>query len=156
MSRRKEIVRRVSLPDWRYRSPLVTKFINGLMRKGKKSTAEGIFYRALTIIEKRTNQDPLPVFEKAMRNVGPAVMVKSRRVGGATYQVPVEVRDDQQRAMAIRWLIEAAKGRPDHTIQERLANELLAAAKGEGAAVKRREDTYRMADANRAFSHYRW
>lgn len=156
MSRRKEVVRREPLPEWKYHSTLAAKFINGLMRKGKKSVAESIFYRALDIVEKRTNQDPLPVFEKAMRNVGPVVHVKSRRVGGATYQVPVEVREDQQRAMAIRWLIEAAKSRPDKTMYERLANEFLAASKGEGAAVKRREDTYRMADANRAFAHYRW
>lgn len=156
MPRRREVIRREPLSDWKYRSPLVAKFINGLMRKGKKSTAELIFYRALNLIEKRTNQDPLPVFEKAIRNVGPIVHVKSRRVGGATYQVPVEVREDQQRALAIRWLIEAAKTRPDHTMYERLANEFLAAAKGEGAAVKRREDTYRMAEANRAFAHYRW
>lgn len=156
MARRKEVVRRQPKSDWKFRSVLVSKFINGLMRKGKKSTAEHIFYRALGLIEERTKQEPLPVFEKAMKNVGPAVYVKSRRVGGSVYQVPSEVREDQQRAMAIRWIIQAAKTRTDHTMYERLANEFLAAARGEGAAVRRKEEMYRMADANRAFAHYRW
>lgn len=156
MARRKEVVRREPLPDWKYNSVVVAKFINGLMRKGKKSIAERIFYQALDLIEERTQQEPLPVFEKAMKTVGPIVYVKSRRVGGSVYQVPSEVREDQQRAMAIRWIVIAAKARSEHTMYERLANEFIAASRGEGAAVKRKEDTYRMADANRAFAHYRW
>ena len=156
MARRKEVVRRRPPPDWKYQSEQVSKFINGLMRKGKKSTAERIFYQALDLIEERTSQEPLPVFEKAMKNVGPTVYVKSRRVGGSVYQVPAEVRDDQQRAMAIRWIVQAAKARSENTMFERLANEFLAASRGEGAAVRRKEEMYRMADANRAFAHYRW
>jgi small subunit ribosomal protein S7 len=156
MARRKEIVRRLPTPDWKYNSVMAAKFINGLMRKGKKSIAESIFYQALELIEERGKQEPLPVFEKAMKTVGPSVHVKSRRVGGSTYQVPVEVRDDQRRAMAIRWIIDAAKARPEKTMYERLAGEFTAASKGEGAAVRRKEETYRMAEANRAFAHYRW
>lgn len=156
MARRKEIVRRTPTPDWKYNSALVSKFINGLMREGKKSTAERIFYQALELIEERSKQEPLPIFEKAMKTVGPVVYVRSRRVGGSVYQVPSEVREDQQRAMAIRWIIQAAKARTDHTMFERLANEFLAASRGEGAAVRRKEEMYRMADANRAFAHYRW
>jgi small subunit ribosomal protein S7 len=156
MARRKDVVRRQPSADWKYKSGMVSKFINGLMRKGKKSTAERIFYQALDLIAERTSQEPLPVFEKAMKNVGPAVYVRSRRVGGSVYQVPAEVRDDQQRAMAIRWIILAAKGRSENTMFERLANEFLAASRGEGAAVRRKEEMYRMADANRAFAHYRW
>jgi small subunit ribosomal protein S7 len=156
MARRKEIVRRKPTPDWKYGNVLVAKFINGLMRKGKKTIAERIFYKAFDLIEERTQQEPLPVFEKAMKTVGPVVHVKSRRVGGSTYQVPVEVREDQQRAMAIRWIINAAKARPEKTMYERLAGEFTAASKGEGAAVRLKEDTYRMAEANRAFAHYRW
>ena len=156
MPRRKEVVRRIPPPDWKYESRLVAKFINGLMNKGKKSIAERIFYKAMELIEERTKQEPLPVFEKAMKTVGPIVMVRSRRVGGSVYQVPSEVRDDQQRAFAIRWLIIAARARSENTMIERLGNELIAASKGEGAAVRRKEETYRMADANRAFAHYRW
>lgn len=156
MARRKEVVRREPEPDWKYNSVLVSKFINGLMRKGKKSVAERVFYQALDLIEERTSEEPLPVFEKALKIVGPVVHVKSRRVGGQTYQVPVEVRDDQQRAMAIRWTIEAARARSEKNMFERLAGEFTAAAKGEGAAVRRKEETYRMAEANRAFAHYRW
>lgn len=156
MARRKDIIRREPPADWRYQSAAVSKFINGLMRKGKKSTAERVFYGAMDFIEERTKQEALPVFEKAMKNVGPVVYVRSRRVGGSTYQVPVEVREDQQRAMAIRWLINAAKARPEKTMIEKLANELIAASKGDGAAVRRKEEMYRMADANRAFAHYRW
>ena len=156
MARRKEVVRREPEPDWKYDSVLVSKFINGLMRKGKKSIAERVFYQALELIKERTSEEPLPVFEKAIKIVGPVVYVKSRRVGGSTYQVPVEVRADQQRAMAIRWLIEAARGRSEKNMFECLAGEFTAAAKGEGAAVRRKEETYRMAEANRAFAHYRW
>lgn len=156
MARRKEVVRREPEPDWKYNSVLVSKFINGLMRKGKKSVAERVFYQALDLIEERTSEEPLPVFEKALKIVGPVVHVKSRRVGGQTYQVPVEVREDQQRAMAIRWTIEAARARSEKNMFERLAGEFTAAAKGEGAAVRRKEETYRMAEANRAFAHYRW
>ena len=156
MARRKEVVRREPEPDWKYNSVLVSKFINGLMRKGKKSIAERIFYQALDLIEERTSQEPLPVFEKAIKSVGPVVHVKSRRVGGSTYQIPVEVRGDQQRAMAIRWVIDAAKARSEKNMFECLAGEFTAASKGEGAAVRRKEETYRMAEANRAFAHYRW
>ena len=156
MARRKEVVRRQPEPDWKYNSVLVSKFINGLMRKGKKSIAERVFYQALDLIEERTSQEPLPVFEKAIKVVGPVVYVKSRRVGGSTYQVPVEVRDDQQRAMAIRWIIEAARARSEKNMFECLAGEFTAPAGGEGAAVRRKEETYRMAEANRAFAHYRW
>ncbi len=156
MARRKEVVKREPEPDWKYNSVLVSKFINGLMRKGKKSVAERVFYQALDLIEERTGQEPLPVFEKAIKIVGPVVHVKSRRVGGSTYQVPIEVREDQQRAMAIRWIIEAARARSEKNMFECLAGEFTAAARGEGAAVRRKEETYRMAEANRAFAHYRW
>ncbi len=156
MPRRKEIVRRNPDPDWRFESRLVSKFINGLMIQGKKSTAESIFYKSMDLIEERTSQEPFPVFEKAMKTAGPVVMVRSRRVGGQVYQVPSEVRDDQQRAFAIRWLILAARARTENSLVERLANELSAASRGEGAAVRRKEETYRMAEANRAFAHYRW
>lgn len=156
MSRKKDIVRREPMPDWKYQSPGVSKFINGLMRKGKKSIAENILYKAFDLIRERTKGEPLPVFDKAMKNVGPVVHVKSRRVGGSTYQVPVEVRDEQQRAIAIRWIIGAAKARTEKTMYERLGAELLSASRGEGAAVRRRDEAYRMAEANRAFAHYRW
>ena len=156
MARRKDVVKREPAADWKYNSVLVSKFINGLMRQGKKSTAERIFYKALDLIEEQSSQEPLPVFEKAIKVVMPVVHVKSRRVGGSTYQVPVEVRDDQQRAMAIRWIIEAARSRSEKNMYECLAGEFTAAARGEGAAVRRKEETYKMAEANRAFAHYRW
>ena len=156
MPRRREIPKRETLPDPVYSSPLVTRFINTVMRDGKRSTAEGILYGSLNIIHERTGDDPLKIFKKALDNVKPNVEVKSRRVGGSNYQVPVEVREDQQRAMAIRWIINAAKARPEKTMYERLAGEFTAASKGEGAAVRLKEDTYRMAEANRAFAHYRW
>ena len=156
MARRKDVVKREPAADWKYNSVLVSKFINGLMRQGKKSTAERIFYKALDLIEEQSSQEPLPVFEKAIKVVRPVVHVKSRRVGGSTYQVPVEVRDDQQRAMAIRWFIEAARSRSEKNMYECLAGEFTAAARGEGAAVRRKEETYKMAEANRAFAHYRW
>ena len=156
MARRKDVVKREPAAEWKYNSVLVSKFINGLMRQGKKSTAERIFYKALDLIEEQSSQEPLPVFEKAIKVVRPVVHVKSRRVGGSTYQVPVEVRDDQQRAMAIRWIIEAARSRSEKNMYECLAGEFTAAARGEGAAVRRKEETYKMAEANRAFAHYRW
>ena len=156
MARRKDVVKREPAADWKYNSVLVSKFINGLMRQGKKSTAERIFYKALDLIEEQSSQEPLPGFEKAIKVVRPVVHVKSRRVGGSTYQVPVEVRDDQQRAMAIRWIIEAARSRSEKNMYECLAGEFTAAARGEGAAVRRKEETYKMAEANRAFAHYRW
>jgi small subunit ribosomal protein S7 len=139
-----------------YGSLLVTRFVNNLMRRGKKSLAESIFYGALDRIKNVTGGEELAVFEKAVNNVKPQVEVKSRRVGGATYQVPVEVPRDRSLALSIRWLLEHAKERPEHTMSQRLAAELLAASKGEGGAMKKREDTHRMADANRAFAHYRW
>ena len=139
-----------------HNSLLASKFINCLMWDGKKSTAEGIIYRAFTIIEQKTNESPLKVFEKALENVKPVVEVKSRRVGGATYQVPVEVRAERRQALAIRWLITAARNRNENTMVERLSGELLDAANNRGTSVKKREDTHKMAEANRAFSHYRW
>jgi small subunit ribosomal protein S7 len=135
---------------------MVTKFINVVMKRGKKSVAERILYGALEIVQKRTKQDPLPVFEKALDNVKPAVEVKSRRVGGSTYQVPVEVRPERRVSLAIRWLVQFSLKRPEKTMEERLAAELIEAASNRGAAVKKREDTHRMAEANKAFAHYRW
>lgn len=156
MPRRKRSVKRELLPDPKYGRVLVTQFINNVMRRGKKSLAERIFYGALELVEEKAKQDGLGVFEKAVNNVRPILEVRPRRVGGATYQVPVEVRSERQTALAIRWLINAAKDRPEHTMRERLANEFIAASKREGAAVKKREDTHRMAEANKAFAHYRW
>jgi len=156
MSRRRAAIKRTVLPDAKYGSVVFTKFINSLMYGGKKSTAESIVYDALDIINKRTGQDPLPVFTSAMENVMPSVEVRSRRVGGATYQVPTEVRTERRQALAIRWMINAARSRKDKTMKDRLANELLDAANNRGGAIKKREDTHRMAEANKAFSHYRW
>ena len=156
MSRRKKSVKRVILPDARYDSQTVSKFINVLMLQGKKSTAERIFYGALDQVERRARQDPLGVFHAALENVMPQIEVRSRRVGGATYQVPVEVRPERRQALAIRWLIEAARRRGENTMEERLSGELMDAANNRGTAVKKREDTHRMAEANKAFSHYRW
>ena len=158
MSRRKSAVKRPVLPDARYDSQTVSKFINCMMYEGKKSTAERIVYAAMETIKRRMGQnaDPLRMFHEAMDNVKPAVEVRSRRVGGATYQVPVEVRPERRQALAIRWLIESARKRGEHTMEERLSGELLDAANNRGAAVKKREDTHRMAEANKAFSHYRW
>ncbi len=154
--RRRRAPERKVLPDPKYGSELVSKFINGLMLKGKKSKAEKIFYTAMDIIAQKTKKDPLEIFHKAMENVMPVLEVRSRRVGGATYQVPVEVRDKRRRSLAIRWLVQYARQRSEKTMPERLANELMAAAKGEGAAVKKKEDTHRMAEANKAFAHFRW
>ncbi len=144
------------VPDPRYGSVLATAFVNNLMRQGKKSVAEAIFYGAMDIMENRTSKEALETFQRAVENVKPVVEVRSRRVGGATYQVPIEVRSGRRQALAIRWLINAAKGRIDKTMAERLANELMDAARRDGSAYKRREDTHRMAEANRAFAHYRW
>ena len=156
MPRRREVPKRVISPDPKYNSVLVSKFINGLMRKGKKSLARRIFYDAMDIIAKRTKEDPLKVFEKAMENVKPIVEVRSRRVGGATYQVPVEVRSERRRALAIRWLVGFAKKRGEKSMAQRLAAELIDAYNQRGAAFKKKEDTHRMAEANKAFAHYRW
>ncbi len=154
--RRRKAPEREVLPDPKYRSELVSKFINGLMLRGKKSQAESIFYNAMNLIEKKMKQDPLEVFKKSMENVAPILEVRSRRVGGATYQVPVEVRDKRRRSLAIRWLVNYSRQRSERTMAERLANEIMAAFKNEGASVKKREDTHRMAEANKAFAHFRW
>ncbi len=143
-------------PDARYNNVLVTRFINSLMHQGKKSTAERIFYGAMDQIEQKLGQDGLSVLKTALNNVKPILEVKSRRVGGATYQVPVEVRQDRRTALALRWIISYSRSRPDHTMAERLAAEVIAASKNEGGAVKKREDTHKMAEANKAFAHYRW
>ncbi|MCP3981865.1 MAG: 30S ribosomal protein S7 [bacterium] len=156
MPRRREVPKRPALPDPVYQSPLVTKFINCMMLDGKKSIAEQIFYGAMTSIQDRTKEDPLKVFRKAIDNVKPAVEVKSRRVGGSNYQVPVEVRPQRRAALAFRWLIGYTRARPEKSMREKLANEILDAASGRGAAYKKKEDTHRMAEANKAFAHYRW
>ena len=156
MSRRRAAVKREVLPDAKFGDSVLTKFMNCLMYEGKKSVAERIVYGAFDRIARRSGQDPLRVFHDALGNVRPAVEVRSRRVGGATYQVPVEVRTDRSRALAIRWLITAARARNEPTMEGRLSGELMDAANNRGSAVKKREDTHKMADANRAFSHYRW
>jgi len=156
MPRRARISKRELVPDPRYDSMLVTKFVNYLMRRGKRSTAERIVYNAVDIMGKKASQDGLALLKQAINNVKPNLEVKSRRVGGATYQVPVEVKPERKMALALRWIIGYAKARAEHTMEERLAAELLAAAKNEGAAIKKRDDTHRMAEANRAFAHYRF
>ena len=156
MPRRSRPERRAITPDPRYNSRTVAMFTNKLMERGKKSTAERIMYDALGRLEQQTSRNPLDVFEQAIRNATPVVEVKPRRVGGATYQVPVEVRTERRQALAIRWIIQAARGRNDKTMVDRLSAELLDASNYRGNAVKKREDTHRMAEANRAFSHYRW
>jgi len=156
MPRRRVAAKRDILPDPKFGNATLAKFMNHIMRDGKKSTAERIVYGALDKIQERTGRDPEDVFEKALEAVAPMVEVKSRRVGGATYQVPVEVRPSRRQALAMRWLVEAARGRGEKSMVLRLAGELAEAADGRGSAVKRREDTHRMADANRAFSHYRF
>jgi small subunit ribosomal protein S7 len=156
MSRRRAAVKREVLPDAKFGDMVVTKFINCLMFEGKKSIAETIVYTAFERISKRTGQDPVKVFHDALTNVRPAIEVRSRRVGGATYQVPIEVRTDRGQALAIRWLIGSSRSRSENSMEERLSGELLDASNNRGAAVKKREDTHRMADANKAFSHYRW
>ncbi|HVL19154.1 MAG TPA: 30S ribosomal protein S7 [Gemmatimonadales bacterium] len=156
MSRRKSAVKRTILADARYDSQTVSKFINVLMIQGKKATAERIFYDAMDLVEARTNQPGVNIFKQALANLKPAVEVKSRRVGGATYQVPVEVRPDRRTALAMRWLIGYSRDRNEKSMAEKLAAEVILASKGEGNAVKKKEDTHRMADANKAFAHYRW
>ena len=156
MSRRHRAEKREVLPDAKFGDRVVTKFMNNLMHAGKKSVAEGIVYGALDRIQQRSSQDPIRVFHDALGNVKPDIEVRSRRVGGATYQVPVEVRPERREALAIRWLIKAARGRNENTMEARLAGELMDAASNRGTAVKRREDTHKMAEANKAFSHYRW
>jgi small subunit ribosomal protein S7 len=156
MPRRREVPKRDVLPDPKYNSRLVAKFMNNVMRRGKKSLAEQVFYGALDLIEQRSKQDPLEVFHKALDNVRPIIEVKSRRVGGATYQVPVEVRNERRDALAMRWIINYSKQRSEKTMVQKLAGELLDAAQSRGGSVKKREDTHRMAEANKAFAHYRW
>jgi len=156
MPRRRVAAKRKINPDPKYQDRLISKFINDLMRKGKKSTAEGICYGALALVEERVKEDPLKTFKKALDNVKPVLEVKSRRVGGATYQVPVEVRQDRRVALGMRWLISYAKTRGEKTMVEKLAGEIMDAANNRGNAVKKREDTHKMAEANKAFSHYRW
>ncbi|SHK34188.1 small subunit ribosomal protein S7 [Roseomonas rosea] len=158
MSRRHRAEKREVLPDPKFGDIVLSRFMNVLMYDGKKSTAEGIVYGAMDTLKRRggANSDPLRLFHEAMDNVKPAVEVRSRRVGGATYQVPVEVRPERRQALAIRWLIESARKRGEHTMEDRLSAELMDAANNRGAAVKKREDTHRMAEANKAFSHYRW
>ena len=156
MSRRRAADKREVHPDPKFADQIVTKFMNCLMHDGKKSVAEGIVYGALARVEKRSGQDPIKVFHDALGNVRPAIEVRSRRVGGATYQVPVEVRPERSQALAIRWIIESARKRSENTMTDRLSAELLDAFNNRGTAVKKREDTHRMAEANKAFSHYRW
>ncbi|MFY9639945.1 MAG: 30S ribosomal protein S7 [Rhodomicrobium sp.] len=156
MSRRHRAEKREIIPDPKYGDLVVTKFMNSLMFEGKKAAAETIVYGALGRIEQKAKRDGLELFHEALNNVKPAIEVRSRRVGGATYQVPVEVRNERRQALAIRWIITAARARNENTMEERLSGELLDAANNRGTAVKKREDTHKMAEANRAFSHYRW
>ena len=156
MSRRHAAEKREVLPDAKFGDIVLTKFMNSLMYAGKKSTAETIVYGALSSVEKKSKGDPVKLFHEALTNVKPHLEVRSRRVGGATYQVPVEVRPDRAQALAIRWIITTARGRSEQTMTDRLAAEILDAANNRGASVKKREDTHRMAEANKAFSHYRW
>ena len=156
MSRRHRAEKREINPDPKFGDLVISKFMNNLMGAGKKSVAELIVYGALDRIQSKTKQEPVGVFHQALDNVAPAIEVRSRRVGGATYQVPVEVRPERRQALAIRWLIQAARGRNENTMVDRLSGELLDASNNRGTAVKKREDTHRMAEANRAFSHYRW
>jgi small subunit ribosomal protein S7 len=156
MSRRRAAVKRDVLADSRYGDKVVTKFINSIMLDGKKSLAESIFYGAMDLIKEKTGEEGYETFKKAIENIKPALEVKSRRIGGATYQVPVEVRPVRQQALALRWLTTYTRNRKEYTMVERLANELIAASNNEGATIKKKEDTYKMAEANRAFAHYKW
>ncbi|MDY0211979.1 MAG: 30S ribosomal protein S7 [Desulfuromonadaceae bacterium] len=156
MPRRREIAKRIVLADPKYNDRVVTKFVNHLMLGGKKSVAETIVYGAFDLIAERSGEEPLEVFKKAFENIRPLLEVKSRRVGGSTYQVPVEVRVDRRNALVIRWVLDAARKRGERTMRERLAAEFLDAANGRGGAVRKKEDTHRMAEANKAFAHYRW
>lgn len=156
MSRRHRAEKRETIPDPKYGDVVVSKFMNCVMYEGKKSVAETIVYGALELIGKKAKRDAVDVFRDALTNVSPGIEVRSRRVGGATYQVPVEVRSERSQALAIRWIVSAARKRGEHTMEERLAGELLDASNNRGTSVKKREDTHKMADSNRAFSHYRW
>ncbi len=156
MARRKVATRREVLPDPKYNDKMVARFINKIMLKGKKSVAERILYKAFDIIESRAKKDPLSVFKESLENVKPVIEVKSRRVGGATYQVPVEVRSERRISLAMRWLVNYARQRPEKSMAERLAAELIDAANNRGSSVKKKEDTHKMAEANKAFAHYRW
>jgi small subunit ribosomal protein S7 len=156
MPRRRVVAKRQILPDPKYNDKLVAKFINKIMWEGKKSKAESIVYKCFASIEKKTKSDPVKVFRSALDNIKPVIETKSRRVGGATYQVPVEVRPDRKMSLAMRWLISFARDRKEHSMEERIAAELIDAANNRGAAVKKREDTHKMAEANKAFAHYRW
>ena len=154
--RKRRAVKRDVLPDPIYKSKVVTKLINQIMRDGKKGTAQKILYNAFEIIQEKTNEEPMKVFEKAMANIKPALEVKSRRVGGSNYQVPVEVKPERAQALSFRWLTQYARLRSGHSMAENLANEIIDASNGTGASVKKKEDTHRMAEANKAFAHYRW
>jgi small subunit ribosomal protein S7 len=156
MPRRREVPKRETIPDPIFNSKLVTRCINVIMETGKKSLAERIFYDAMEIVKERTNEDPVKVFHKAIENIKPVVEVKSRRVGGSTYQVPTDVRPERRMALALRWLTSHARKRSEKTIAEKFAGEVVDAFRGTGSAVKKREDTHRMAEANKAFAHYRW
>ncbi len=156
MPRRREISKREVLPDSTYNSELVSRFINKIMQRGKKSIAERAFYQALDLVKQRTGEDPMKVFKKALDNVKPMLETKARRVGGSTYQVPVEVNQSRRTSLGVRWIVTSVKNRSERTTAERLANELLDASNNRGAAVKKKEDVHRMADANRAFAHFRW
>ena len=156
MPRRREVRKREIIADPKYHDALIAKFINGVMRRGKKSVAEGIFYGSMDLIQEKTHSDPVKIFRQAMDNVKPLIEVKPRRVGGATYQVPMEVRPERKTALSIRWIIDYAKQRPEKTMQEKLSAELIDAANNRGAAIKKKEDTHKMAEANKAFAHYRW
>mgnify|MGYP001608635330 CR=1 FL=1 len=156
MPRKGYVPRRESVPDPKFDSVLVTRFVNSIMSAGKRSVAERHFYGAMAMVEQKTGQDAMTILKQAMTNVKPLLEVKSRRVGGANYQVPVEVRPDRRNALATRWIISFARQRADHTFAEKFAQEIMAAARNEGGAVKKREDTHKMAEANKAFAHYRW
>ena len=156
MPRRREVPKRVTPPDSVFQSPLVTKFVNAIMERGKKSTAEQIFYGAMEIVREKTKDDPLKTFKKALDNVKPMLEVKARRVGGSTYQIPVEVNQSRRTSLGIRWLINYSSERPGRSMREKLASEILDASNNQGGAIKKREDTHKMAEANKAFAHYRW
>jgi small subunit ribosomal protein S7 len=156
MPRKGEVKKREVLPDPKYGDKTVTRFVNSIMNRGKKSTAEAILYGSLDIVTQRTKEDSLGIFKRALENARPTVEVRSRRVGGATYQVPVEVRPQRRLSLSMRWLIEAARSRSEKSMEEKLAAELMDAANNRGTAIKKKEDTHRMAEANRAFAHYRW
>jgi small subunit ribosomal protein S7 len=156
MPRRREVEKREVLPDPVFQSQLVTKFVHALMRRGKKTVAQSIFYGAMDVLKEKGQEDPLKSFKKALDNVKPVVEVKSRRVGGATYQVPVEVRPERRQSLAIRWIIQNAEARPEKTMKDKLAGELLDAANERGGAIRKREDVHKMAEANKAFAHYRF